>query len=261
MTDQVAAFIQAMRDEGLGPTDAEQIIPDDVRRYYHVEGDKPKVKRGSYVLRVDPDGFACGGFMTLKDQHWHKWHSRSKRKATDDEKAAWKERLAADRLKREQEELELRSKAADKCALMWSEAKEGGSHPYVERKGLFGLHGARVWLDVDRGETALLVPCIRHDGKMVGLQRIYADGEKLFVYGGEKQGCWFTIEGEAGKLIICEGFATGATLHEATGATVVVAFDAGNLKAVALEVVKVYGAGVIVFAADNDFEGDSDGVA
>ena len=33
----------------------------------------------------------------------------------------------------------------------------------------------------------------------------------------------------AGALFIVEGYATGATVHEATGHAVAVAFDAGNL--------------------------------
>ena len=35
------------------------------------------------------------------------------------------------------------------------------------------------------------------------------------------------------STLLCEGYATGATVHEATGWTVIVAFDCGNLRPVA----------------------------
>lgn len=261
MTDQRQKFIQAMRDQGIGPYSDDDIIADDKRRRYRLESDKARELNGSYVLRIDDDGFAVGFARSWKaGSEPLSWNVRSSRKATEEEKAAWKQKLADDRARREAEEAELRRTAAEQSVRMWSEAMEDGTHPYVERKGLSGLHGARVWLDTKRGETALLVPCVRADGQMVGMQKIYADGEKLFVYGGEKQGCWFTITGDPDRVAICEGFATGAAVHEATGATVVVAFDAGNLKAVASEVLRVYGVGRVVFAADNDLdEGVTDG--
>lgn len=65
-------------------------------------------------------------------------------------------------------------------------------------------------------------------GTLSSLQEIYADGEKSFLFGGAKQGRFFTIPG-TGKVAVCEGYATAASIHMATGWTTVVAFDAGNL--------------------------------
>ncbi|MEB1093446.1 toprim domain-containing protein, partial [Xanthomonas campestris pv. campestris] len=74
----------------------------------------------------------------------------------------------------------------------------------------------------------LLVPARLPDGQLMNLQRIDGSGRKLFIRGGQKRATHFRIEG-TGPAWLCEGYATGASVHAATGAPVVVAFDAGNL--------------------------------
>ena len=71
------------------------------------------------------------------------------------------------------------------------------------------------------------------DGEIWSLQTIDADGGKLFMPGGRKRGCMFAIGEPGDRIVIAEGFATGASIHEATGLCVAVAFDAGNLEPVA----------------------------
>lgn len=109
------------------------------------------------------------------------------------------------------------------------------------------------------------------------LQTISPEGRKRFEPGTRKKGAAFVI-GEhllkkiafdhwrekkntqpllqdlqpKPKILLAEGYATSATLHEATGLPVVAAFDAGNLKPVAeLLQEKFPGAGIVV-CADND---------
>jgi putative DNA primase/helicase len=55
-------------------------------------------------------------------------------------------------------------------------------------------------------------------------------------------------------VIICEGFATAATLHEQTGSRVYLAFTANNLLSVARIVKEKLPNAEIVLAADNDTE-------
>ncbi len=82
----------------------------------------------------------------------------------------------------------------------------------------------------------LLVPVYDPDVEIVNLQYINANGDKWFVAGGRAAGCFFTITDEVKdqeRIIIAEGFATAATLHEAVRCETVVAFNAGNLTNVA----------------------------
>ncbi|PPV06097.1 hypothetical protein XBLMG947_1432 [Xanthomonas bromi] len=136
--------------------------------------------------------------------------------------------------------------AADAARIAWDAASlDCGAHAYLLRKGVaaYGLRvatsnlRARLW-DAERARWIddaivvragdLLVPVRLPDGHLINVQRIDAVGRKLFLRGGQKRGGFLRIEG-VGRTWLCEGMATGASVHEATGATVVVAFDAGNL--------------------------------
>ena len=243
MADPILAFIDFMRAEGIGPEDAAQIVADDKPHRYRLSGDKMKTLNGSYCLKVEADGFAVGWARSFKDGETRKWHTKSPRKSTPEERAAHKARAEAAKRAREAEEARLASLAAQKAQRAWKAALRDGTTPYLERKGC-GLHGCRIAGD------ALLVPMWR-EGKLVGLQRISPDGSKRFGAGTAKAGAYHAIKG-GDVLVIAEGFATAAAVHEATGHSLVVAFDAGNLKPVAQAMRAKYPERRIVIAADND---------
>jgi putative DNA primase/helicase len=100
----------------------------------------------------------------------------------------------------------------------------------------------------------LLIPLVDTTGTFQGYQWIGAAGHKGFSSGCQKKGCYFLIgEPVDGELFyIAEGYATAATTYEAKGQAVAVAFDAGNLKDVALALHKKYPSSPIGIAADND---------
>ncbi len=139
---------------------------------------------------------------------------------------------------------------------VWAESQPANpEHPYLVRKqvGAFGIR--------QRGE-ALLIPIRDVSGQLQALQYIYpvkremADGglsdKQIF---GSKRGNFHHIgkpSTPTDKIYICEGYATGATLHQITGQCVVIAFDAGNLEAVGLAIRTRYPHADLVFAADND---------
>ncbi len=120
--------------------------------------------------------------------------------------------------------------AAVEAARMWESASDATESPYLLRKKTKGV-GVRVMPD-----GMLLVPLRDANGRLWNLQRIApqkpAQGtDKLFLKGGRKSGL-FHLAGEptnAPALLVCEGAATGFSLHEATGLPTVIAFDAGNL--------------------------------
>jgi putative DNA primase/helicase len=72
--------------------------------------------------------------------------------------------------------------------------------------------------------------------------------------GGRKSGCYFVIGNleNSEQIFICEGYATGATIHECTSTPVVVAFDTSGLKPVAKLLRAKYPDAKIVVCADND---------
>jgi putative DNA primase/helicase len=105
------------------------------------------------------------------------------------------------------------------------------AHGYLAAKGI-QPHGALLHSD-----GRLIIP-MRIGKELHSLQFIAADGTKRFLPDGRVKGCYYLIgtgaeAKERGTVLICEGFATGATLREATGLPVVVCFTAGNLLEVA----------------------------
>lgn len=55
---------------------------------------------------------------------------------------------------------------------------------------------------------------------------------------GPRTTCW--KNSEIDQVVVTEGYATGASIHEATGARVIVAFNAGNLLPVAKQIKELW---------------------
>lgn len=119
------------------------------------------------------------------------------------------------------------------------------NHPYLQRKKVraVGLRQLR---------ESLLVPLRDGAGVLHSLQFIGADGSKRFLTGGRMRGCYFAIGRPVDALLLCEGYATAATVFEATGRACAVAFNAGNLLPVARVLRAKFPRLRIVVCADND---------
>jgi putative DNA primase/helicase len=102
-----------------------------------------------------------------------------------------------------------------------------GENDYLKRKGV-EAHGVRF------SGGSIVVPACDIDGSITTLQTINSNGDKLFSKGGKKKGSSHHIGEISGQepVCFCEGFATGASIHEATGHAVVACFDSGNIKPV-----------------------------
>jgi putative DNA primase/helicase len=105
-------------------------------------------------------------------------------------------------------------------------------------------------------KSILLIPMYDASGKLQSFQFISKDGDKKFLYGGMMQGCFFPIGNieNFNTILIAEGYATAATLHETTGFPVVVAYNAGNLMPVAKAIRARRPDADIVICADDDWK-------
>ncbi len=140
--------------------------------------------------------------------------------------------------------------AAARAARLWEAAHRApADHPYLRRKQV-GPNGLRC-------DTFgnLIVPLRDAEGVLRTIETITPEGVKRYLAGGAKAGHFCAIGGAltaADSFLICEGWATGASLHEATGLPVVAAMDAGNLGPVADHLRRTYPDAVITIVADND---------
>ncbi len=172
------------------------------------------------------------------------------RKPPDPEERARRiaEREARMAVEAEQAQRE-RDAAATRAAEMWARATDPAGHPYALRK-LIEPEGARQLGD------ELLIPMRHGPQSLVGLQRIKSDGTKLFLKGTPSAGA-YTVLGKPdkqGTVVIAEGWATCCSIRAATGHCVVVAFNAGNLAAVATKIRAALPQARLIIAADDDFQ-------
>ncbi|MCY1526832.1 hypothetical protein D9M68_618730 [compost metagenome] len=188
--------------------------------------------------------------------------------------------------------LVMRGRVADACEAIWSKhVAESGESGYLTRKGV-GAHGVgfllrTVVLEIDdqaercqlwcgseaqdylrqlpkprpahqsmlvmkRGD--LVVPLRDINGHLHALQVINGAGRKLFPKYGRKSGCFHVLGRPDGAVLIAmaEGYATAASIHEATGWPVVMAVDSGNLLPVARAVAEAFPAARLVICGDDD---------
>ena len=199
----------------------------------------------AYILHLD--GLPAGGFENHRDGiGWETWRADLGRLLTPTEEEEGRRRIAAARAEREADDKRRKDEAAGRAERLWQGATgDCAGHPYL-------LHKKVEPHDLRQYRGKLVVPARDVDGGLHTLQFIGADGSKRFLTGGRTSGRFHLI-GEIGKLVcIAEGYATGATAHQATGHTVAVAFDCGNLPTVARAIRERYPDAIIILVADDD---------
>lgn len=165
---------------------------------------------------------------------------------------------AREAAQRQQQENHLRvSKTAQR---IWRNAAPATlAHPYLAAKGITDpavLGGIRQ--SEYQGVLNLQIPIYR-DGTLYNLQSISPEGGKHFLKDGLKSG-GYTVVGDAADtargIVIAEGFATAASIRQATGKPVIVAFDAGNMVTVSETLAKNLPPDIpVTIAVDNDASG------
>jgi putative DNA primase/helicase len=200
---------------------------------------KPKDKNGWYII-YDAGKAAVFGNWEHGDGY-EKWRGEG---VSDVDWYKIQARIDEAKLKRE-EQFDI--KAAEAIAYINSCSRDGFSD-YLKNKQIYP-HGVRF------DGNCIVIPLQDATGKIWSYQKIYGDGSKYFMSGGKVSGCYYLIASrniaKDELVIVCEGFATGASIHQETGSPVVVAFNAGNLKKVADSLVFRN----LTIAADNDKSG------
>ena len=153
------------------------------------------------------------------------------------------------------------ARAAARAQAMWQRLERDGDSDYLKRKGIQS-HGLRY-----SQAGTLVVPMLDTAGQIHGLQLIYPKNhpkakrlgrdKDFWPSGLAKQGHHFCIGSPPAGVacLVAEGYATAATLYEATGLPTVVAFDAGNLLPVAEALRKRHRGLRLLVCADDDYLG------
>ncbi len=224
----------------------ESIISDSKIHRFHIEGDKKQSKNGWYVLYADT--IPAGAFGCWKRGINQTWCYRNLRTLSQSEKKKFQKQMLEAKKQHEAETKKRQAEAANKARYIYKKAEPTkDTHPYLVKKSVSAHEHMNATKD-----GALLIPLMDIEGNIHSLQFIDSDGNKRFLGGGRIKGCFFGISGDTDSLCICEGYATGASIHKATGHSIACAMNAGNLMPVALAFRNKYPDMDIIICADND---------
>ncbi len=221
---------------------------------YHIEPPKQYKCNGfmrwgrnsRYWAKEVDDGYIFGDYS---DGLSESIFPKNEKPLSDTEKKERKERIVKAMKEAEAEQFKLWNDTSNKALNIWQGLKPADTnHRYLLKKQVKAYN-------LRQSENKLVLPLYDTNGKIWSLQYINEDGEKRFLSGGKKKGCYFTIgKPKDNKIIVCEGYATGASIFEATGQAVAIAFDCGNLEPVVKGLLIKYQSYEISIAADNDIK-------
>ena len=241
MNDALSQFRDAIRGAGLEPPDV--IEPG---RLHCFPGIGKHNGNTAGWCKLFDDGLG-GCFGDWSSGFTENWQAKRDKPLSQAEREAFKRRVEETRKRVESERQQQYVDTAENAVAIWNAAKPANDdHPYLVRKGI-KANGARIH------KGALVIP-VRSGGELCSLQFIAEDGGKRFLSGGRISGGYCSIGTVKGAEALCiaEGFATGATIHQATSYPVAVAFNAGNLEPVAKAMrQKLPGLSMIVCADDD----------
>ncbi|WP_298941217.1 toprim domain-containing protein [uncultured Psychromonas sp.] len=240
------AFVETMEEQGIKPHNPLNIEADGKIKRFRVQGDKSGTKNGWYVLF--DDGLLAGSFGNWKTGFTCNWCSKNKNKLSKREEYNLKlQRKRASQIRDKQHYLN-QQQTAVKCGNLWESAIPvlESKHPYLLSKQIspYGIRSLN---------ESLLIPLQNTQNQLVNIQFIMPDGRKVFKTGGRVKGCFNVIGELKGDVFICEGYATGSTIHQATGKSVIVALNAGNLDHVIFSIKTAFDLKITI-AADNDHQ-------
>jgi len=261
------AFQGAISSAGLTPPGT--IIADGKTHRFSTNG-KGGDDAGWYILH--PDNIPAGSFGNWREGRTETWCSIERNAQTPEQQRQYATLLKSMQNARHRAKKAEHDAVAEIAQTIWAAATEFDdvqTHGYLVKKGtqpngakLIDTAAARAHcakLSYSLSGPLLVIPMRNAAGELRSLQFITDDGTKRPLTGGEKQGCHYLIDktdsaAQGAILIACEGFATGASIHEATGQPVAVAFDSGNLEPVAKSLRKLYPDAALIVAADDDHQ-------
>ncbi|NRA14957.1 MAG: toprim domain-containing protein [Oceanospirillaceae bacterium] len=238
-----ASFQEAMIAEGIGPPALP--IDDGAIHRFRVEGDKADTTNGWYILHGGQ--IPAGAFGCWKRAVSTTWCAIAQNKMDPKLRKQHEHRMEHTKALRAKEKYLRQKKAAINCGCIWTKAS-----PYIDIKHSYLMAKQIKPIGLKQFKNSLLIPIQNSLGELINLQSITPDGTKRFMYGGAVKSCYTVIGELQTAAFVCEGYATGVTIHQATNRCVIVAFNAGNLLPVIKSITTTSPDIELVIAADND---------
>jgi antirestriction protein ArdC/phage/plasmid primase-like uncharacterized protein len=256
-------FALVLEKAGLDLQGQAPALDGEIHRVPLLDGKKNELNGAYCGYADDPAGWAQN-FVTCEKTHWiATGHVLSEEQRREMLREREQQRIDLE----ERMSLTREDVARDAFNVLTKLEPASRDHPWLKEREVepFGL-----FQHTDDKENTLYVPVRNIEGHVRGLQIINEWGDSRFTVGMEKEGNFHLITGpeqnrdgltsalapakdlSQREILLCEGYAIGASLHMATGKPVAVAFDAGNLEPVAKALREQFPQAVITVCADND---------
>ena len=214
---------------------------------WDIPGDSPGNKNGWAAIELDCKGNAIKAIYGdwKNEGETLMWSSQDFDKLPSETKAKIQQKAQERKVQIELERARQQKEAIKELEAMIKGLPSIDGHAYLERKKVlaYGLY--------QNGDN-LVIPLEDKCRKIQTAQNIQPDGSKRLWPGCPKKGAFHLIEGNSDSILIAEGYATAATLHQVTGYTSVMAIDCGNLPGVASTIKELFPESKIAICADND---------
>ena len=251
LSDLLSQILDAMRAAGCAPHDPHKVVfgppQSSPMHRYRIDGDKSGTANGWFIFY--DDGIPAGAFGSWKSGITETWCAKRDHELTDAERAQRDKQLSDAKARRAQQEQVVRAQARQRAIELWDKSRDtvDAKHPYLLKKQIPAM-------GIRQLAQALVIPIRDGNGTLHSLQFIAADSGKKFLTGGATAGnsCLIGDLSDAETILICEGYATGVSLHCASGLPVICAFNAGNLKPVGAALRLRFPHAALVFCGDDD---------
>lgn len=148
----------------------------------------------------------------------------------------------------------IREECEKRSNYLWDNATvECINNPYIIKKQIVPNN-----IKYNINEKSLLVPLYNKNKKIIGLQRIFENGKKLFTSGTAKGFAFGLINFDINEIenlkfcYLCEGYATANSVWQASNKPVVIAFDCYNIQKTIKTLRDINPEMEIIICADND---------
>ncbi|MHB1051376.1 MAG: DUF5906 domain-containing protein [Bacteroidota bacterium] len=254
--------MEQIRDYGLM---VETLLVDTPRVQRCTTSDNQRERRGWYWLSsitIESEPYIIGAFGIYAGNDNGKQkitiNKQKSEQLTAEQREAIKAQQRESQKKAEAERKRQADQAAAKAKSAWLRCTTTGSSEYLTRKQVQS-HGLRF-----SPTGSLVVPMLDDHDTIRGLQFILPRGHERIAKTGRDKEFWpkglssagtYYLIGDHPKdiLLIAEGYATGASLHEATGHPVAVVWSANNIMNAAQVLHKKHKRARILICADDDW--------
>ena len=225
---------------------------------FRTREDKQGEKSGAYCIHSDgwPAGFVQDWRKGIKELFKFNISGLPDEQQKYFNSEEYSKKCEEQHRKSEQKRAKKRAEQSERARIFFDTLEQAAdNHPYLLRKGVkpYGIA-------CNSANNNLAVPLRDINGRLLSIQWITPEGQKLFYTGAEMKGAFFSINIDTLKtdpaqtILLGEGYATMAKVHELTGYPVIAAMSCHRLRETAEIIHQAFPRARIIIAADNDWE-------